>query len=204
LKAQRELVFPAPPVIDTDLIESVEQLGFSRDEANDFIALHGGEKIRASVQFVQARQAQKNSPPLDSAAAYFRWTLREGAAAARGMLQAATPEGAAARAKPAKPQDVELIPAAESLMDRFLKARAEEAMVVYRELDDAKKRDIFERWRRQGVPKGINPNRGLESQMVKSLFSRWYAKELWGDPTAEHLAIFIERFSLDGEVKRVA
>lgn len=196
LKAQAQLAFPAPAVIDTDLMERITKFGFTQAEAADFVASHGDDKIRTSVNFVEVRLGQKNSPPLDSPAAYFRWTLREGAAAARGLLQ----EGAKAPSKAAGKQP---IAGGQSMMERLLTARSEEAMVVYRELDDDKRREILERFRKQ-APAGVLLTKGVENPMVRSLLGRWYAKELWGEPTAEQMATFIDRFPLDVEAREVA
>jgi hypothetical protein len=195
LAAQSQLAFPAPPVVDTDLIERIVKFGFNQAEAADFVAAYGDEKIRSSVHFVEARIAQTNSSPLDSPAAYFRWTLREGAAAARGLQDASQP---AAR-KAGKQAGGHPVP----MMDRFLTARADEALSVYRELDEEKRKGLLERFR-QHAPASVPLNKGIDHPMVRAMLGRWYATELWGEPTAEHLALFIEKYSLDGEVRRVA
>jgi hypothetical protein len=34
--------------------------------------------------------------------------------------------------------------------------------------------------------------------MVRSLFTHWYAKDLWGEPTAQGLANYVEQFGMNG------
>jgi hypothetical protein len=198
LKAQGSLAFPSPPVIDTELMEQVMDFGFSQEEAADVLAAHSDEKVRASVKFVKARIAQRNSQPLDSPAAYFRWTLREGAAAARDLLQQQSEATKQTGKAPERAQ-----PEVRNTMEAFLSARAEEAVAAYRELDDKKRTEVFERFRKQ-APQGVNTSKGIDSPMVRALFGRWYATHLWGEPSAEALARFIDKYSLDGQSRLAA
>lgn len=187
LKAQSSLPLSAPPVIDTALMDRIEAFGFSQAEAADMLAAHGDTKVRGCVQLVEARMQQKNSPQLSSPAAYFKWSLREGDAAVRTLqLEEAKPAGRK-KTQEAEPKL--------SLMDRFLSARADEALAVYREHEEDERRRILDRFRAV-APSGVPRGKGIENAMVRSLFARWYAMELWGEPTAEHLARFADRFEL--------
>ncbi len=187
LSKQPKLDFPTPPVIDLDLVGKVMKFGFSQADAMDITAQHAEEKVRASIAFVEARMAQAGSPSLDSPAAYFRWSLKEGAAAAQGLLESSN-------AKANKPGVGK--PAGSSIMERFLSARGDEAMVVYRELDDSQRRALFERFRSQSSSRVVSGLRSPDNPMARALFSRWYAEELWGAPTVEAMATFVERFGL--------
>ena len=80
---QPQLALPAAPIIDTELLEKLMGFGFTQEAAIDCLGAHSDSKIRATAQFVEARITQKNSAPLDSAAAYFRWALKEGSATER-------------------------------------------------------------------------------------------------------------------------
>jgi len=182
---QPQLAFPAPPVIDLELINRIMKLGFSQQEATDFVAQYADENIQAAISFVENRQKQKNSPPLDSPAAYFRWTLKKGLNAANEQLQ----NNAAKLPKP-KAKD------GQSLMDRFLAARSQEALDVYHEVDEAGKKILFERFKEANQSSALNLNKGIESPTVKAMFSSWYADELWGEPTAEALARFLEQMEV--------
>jgi hypothetical protein len=79
-------------------------------------------------------------------------------------------------------------------MEKFLTARAQDALAVYKELDEKEHKQIFDAFKAQNLNKSIKLDKGIESAMVRSLFSTWYAKELWGEPTAQALAQFIEQF----------
>jgi hypothetical protein len=78
-------------------------------------------------------------------------------------------------------------------MEKFLSARAQDALGVYKQLDEKERRHIFETFRVQNSNKAAKLDKGIESAMVRALFSGWYAKELWGEPTAQALAQFIEQ-----------
>lgn len=186
LAAQSQLAFPAPPVIDTELMARIMSFGFSQAEAGEFVAAYGDTKVRGCVQLVEARMQQKNSAPLTSPAAYFKWSLREGDAALRALQDNTTAEPRTAK-RAAEPGP--------SMLDRFLSARADEAVAVYREHDEELRREILERFRAE-ASESVPRNKGIENPMVRSLLGRWYATELWGEPTAEHLARFTERFEL--------
>lgn len=186
LAAQSQLAFPAPPVIDTELMDRIVGFGFSPAEAADFVATYGDTKVRGCVQLVEARMQQKNSAPVSSPAAYFKWSLREGDAAMRALQDNSKPALRTAK------REIEPGP---SMLERFLSARADEALVVYREHDEEMRRGLLERFR-EGAPPSMPRSKGIENPMVRALFGRWYATELWGEPSAEHLARFADRFAL--------
>jgi hypothetical protein len=183
---QPQLDFAAPPVIDLELMGKIMKFGLSQSEAADVMAQHGDDKVRNAVSFVQARIDHKNSAKLDSPAAYFRWSLKKGAAAAKDLqLQQSS-------AKAASPKKGE----GPTIMEKFLAARAQEALAVYKELDEDDRRSIFERFKEQNTNTGVKLDRGIDNATARSLFSNWYAQELWGEPTVESLAHFVEQFSL--------
>ena len=184
---QPQLAFPAPPVIDVALLGRIEKFGFKQQDAADFVAQHGDDKIRASVAFVEARLGHKSSPRLDSPAAYFRWTLKAGSAAAQDLQL----EHEAVKLTSSK--NIE----APTLIEKFLSARAQEALAVYKELEDQERKAIFGRFKEQNANKLPKLDRGIKNPMVRAVLSRWYANELWSEPTAQALANFVEQFGLD-------
>ncbi|CAM3827852.1 replication initiation protein [Polaromonas hydrogenivorans] len=186
---QPQLGFPSQPILDMALMARVVKFGFTQSDASDFLAQHGEEKIRACAAFVEARLAQKNSAQLESPAAYFRWSLKEGNAAAQELAQPAQSPPAPLKRKSEGP----------TVMERFLSARAQEAMTVYKELDEVARNTVFERFKLSHTNfKSLKLERGVESPMVRSLFTHWYAKDLWGEPTAQGLANYVEQFGMNG------
>ena len=184
---QPQLAFPAPPVIDLVLLGQIMDLGFTQAESGEFAARHGDDKIRASIAFVKARMASKGAPPLDSPAAYFRWTLKKGEAAAQSLQLQSAGKAVPGQGKKA---------GAPTVMQRFLNARAREALGVYMELDDKERAPIFERFKAQNTFKALRLDRGVDNPAAKAIFSQWYAKELWAEPTLQDLANFVEQFGL--------
>jgi len=82
-------------------------------------------------------------------------------------------------------------------MERFLSARAQEAMTVYKKLDEDGCASAFEKFKLSHQnAKSLKLERGMDNPMVRSLFTRWYATDLWGEPTAQALARYVEQFGI--------
>jgi hypothetical protein len=182
---QPQLEFPAPPVIDLELIGRVMKFGFSQLEASELVAQHGEVTIITAAAFVEGRLGQQNSPKLDSPAAYFRWTLKSGKTPAQELLQQS-----GAKPKAPKARD------GQNVMEKFLAARANEALEVFKELDDGERKPIFERFAAQHGGKGIKLDKGIDSAVVKAMVGQWYAQELWGEPSAADVARFVEQSAM--------
>jgi hypothetical protein len=180
---QPQLEFPAPPVIDVELIGRIMKFGFSQSDASDLIAQHPDDVIRAAISRVEIRAESTTMSPLGTPAGYFRWTLQDLSKNPNSLLLSA-PKSAPDK-KASGP----------SVMERFLSARAQEALSVYKELDEKERKQIFELFKDGNTNKTIKLDKGIESTMVRSIFSTWYAKELWGEPTAQALAQFIEQLN---------
>jgi hypothetical protein len=182
---QSKLEFPAPPVIDMALVERVMAFGISQADASDLIAQHSDDTVRTAAARVEARMGNNGLTPLSAPAGYFRWTLQD---LERNPQVAviSLPKAAAAK-KGTGP----------SVMERFLAARSKDALEVYRQLDERMRKLIFETFRQQNTNKTVKLDKGIESALARSLFSAWYAKELWGEPSAQALAQYIEQFDQD-------
>ncbi len=179
---QSKLEFPAPPVIDMELVSRIMKLGLSQTDATDLIAQHSDDSVRAAVARVEARMESKALSPLEAPAGYFRWALQD---------IAKNPQAAVPSLPKAAPAKKGIAP---TVMEKFLAARAQDALEVYKQLEEKERRRIFELFGQQNSNKSVKLDKGIESAMVRSLFSGWYAKELWGEPTAQALAHFIEQF----------
>jgi hypothetical protein len=55
----------------------------------------------------------------------------------------------------------------------------------------------MDRFRASAAGKQVRTGKGLEHPMVRSLFGRWYAEELWGPPTAEALDLFLQQMTIE-------
>ena len=185
---QPQLALPAAPIIDTELLEKLMRFGLTQEAAIECLGAFSDSKIRATTQFVDARIAQKNSAPLDSPAAYFRWALREGRATER-VLSA---KGGARSAGAAHNEGD-----GSTVMEQFLAARAEEAFEIYNELDVNERANVFARFKEAQPPsKMIKLDKGMTSVTVRKQFGRWYADDLWPKITPEQLATFVERYGV--------
>ncbi len=176
LTPQPGLEFPAPPVINTQLIADLQKFGFSGQEAADLSAQFPEDKLRGTMEVVSIRMNAPTLSKLDSPVAYFRWHLKQGTLKIKELSEPLS-----------RPANEINLP---SLMERFLTTRAREAMDVYRGYDDHQAKELVTRFKKSPSAKGIRFDKGMETAMGRSLFGRWYAEELWGPPTAEALSSF--------------
>ncbi|EER62349.1 initiator RepB protein [Acidovorax delafieldii 2AN] len=183
---QAQLEFPAPPIIDMELMGKVMKFGFSQADASDLVAQHSDDILRAAISRVEARAESKGMTPLETPAGYFRWALQDLVRnpAAAPALVAPKSVGATASTKAS----------GRSVMERFLAARAQEALGVYKELDEHERKTLFDVFKAQNTNKTVKLDKGLDSAAVRGIFAPWYAKYLWGEPTAQSLAQFIEEY----------
>lgn len=184
---QPQLNFGAPPVIDLELLGRVMKFGFNQQDASDILAQHGDDKVRAAVAVVEARLAQRNSAPLDSPAGYFRWALKQ------GVNQLPAPDKAKDVKAPALRR-----PEGASVMERFLAARAQDALSLFREMSAEEQQRTLERFKAQNKSRTVKPELGIANPIVRAALGPWYAQELWGEPTAQALASFVEQADMGG------
>lgn len=178
---QPQLDFPSPPVIDVELLERIMRLGVNQQEAQNILAQAPDAKIRTALAAVDARTATKGAAPLNSPAAYFRWALKND-------------HLVAGPAKPAPRLADGGAPKQPSMMERYLAARAQDAIGLFKELDDAQRADVFTRFAAQAKGKIVTDvARVLDHGLTRTMLSTWYAEDLWGQPTAEDLAAFAEK-----------
>jgi hypothetical protein len=185
---QAQLEFPAPPIIDVELMSKVMKFGFSQADAGDLVAQYSDDVVLAAITRVEARIESKGMAPLEAPAGYFRWTLQDIVRnpAPAPTLSAPRPAGAVSKT------------GGRSVMERFLAARAQEALGVYKQLDESERKTLFDAFKAQNTNKTVKLEKGLDSAAVRGLFAPWYARELWGEPTAQSLAQFIEEFGAAG------
>ena len=82
-------------------------------------------------------------------------------------------------------------------MEQFLSARAKNAVNVYTELPSTEAHQVMDRFKEHPQNPGIKIQKGLENPMVRSLFGRWYAQDLWGEPTDDALSRFMQNNTID-------
>lgn len=184
---QPQIEFPAPPVIDAELMGRIMNFGISQADASDCLASYPDDVIRTAIARVEARAESTSLRKLDAPAGYFRWALQDITRNPKAIVTAnlQTPK----RTKKAT---------GSSVMERFLSVRAQEALVVYMEQTEPERSKIFDTFKAENEGRTVKMDKGIESAMVRSLFSHWYAKVLWGEPTAQALAQYLEQIELHG------
>lgn len=184
---QPQLEFPAPPIIDTDMLARVMTFGFSQADASDLLAKYPDDVIRLAISRVEVRQQNKSLTPLETPAGYFRWTLQDITRNPQAIVASLTAPKTRAVAAARKGLGA-------TVMERFLTARGVEALAVYREAHEDERDQVFERFKEAHADKPFKFDKGLDSAMIRGLFGPWYAMDLWGTPTAEMVASWVEQY----------
>ena len=179
---QSQLEFPAPPVIDLELLGRLMKFGFNQNEASDLMAQHSESRLRATIAAVDARMVQKGGSKLESPAAYFRWCLKQDTLPT--PLLASEPRPAAKTKKTD----------GGGLMERFHDARAKEALGLFDEMNAPDRLPVMARFKAAYPDQTVVKKSGdHEVPVMRAVFGHWYAMDLWGEPSAADLAAFVEQ-----------
>lgn len=179
---QSPLMFPAPPVIDGDLVQRMMALGLSQDDACNLLATNEDAKLRATLDLVENRLRNPKAGRIESPAGYFKTALRDGYAAPAEVAKKTV-------AKLEKKPDVEA--SVSAIRERYFVERAKDAYAMFNELADEEQDDWLGKFRQSPDAKGINLARGLAGAVARSAFSMWFAAQQWpADPTDGELLAF--------------
>lgn len=178
---QSALMFPAPPVIDGDLVQRMMVLGLSQEDACDLLATNEEAKLRATLDLVETRIRSPKAGKIESPAGYFKIALRDGYAAPTEVAKKTL-------SRLEKKPDVEA--SISAIRERYLVERAKEAFSFFKELSDEEQGEWLARFKQSGAAKGISLAKGLATNTARTAFSMWLAAEQWADPTDGELLAF--------------
>lgn len=183
--AQTPLQFPAPPVIDYELVERIMRLQIGKDEATNLTAMYDEAKIHATLDFVEKRMVSKTAQPLDSPGAYFKMALRDNYASNQEVAKQTV-------------KKLELTDPAptESIRDRYMRDRAKGALDMFNEMQEEQKAELLLQFKASKASKGISMAKGLASTVVRHAFGAWLADQTWGTPSADDLLRYAETIGL--------
>lgn len=179
---QAQLDLPPPPFVDSELMGQLTALGMSAQDAQDAVTAHGSSKLRQALRVLEARRQRAGSEPLESPLAYLRWTLKHGGEVLKEPP--AAKQGRAASSGPVSDSGADL-------MAEFQSARARQAYASYIDMPAADQAAVFARFRAQSAHRSVKEATGPAGAMVRSLFSTWLSKDLYGEPSAAELAAYI-------------
>ena len=178
---QSPLMFPAPPVIDGDLVQRMMALGLSQEEACNLLATTEDAKLRATLDLTETRVSNPKASRIESPAGYFKLALRDGYA---------SPAAVARKTIEKLPPPPSVAASIEAIRERYLVARAKDAYGMFKELGSEEQDEWLERFRESGEAKGISLGRGLSTTSARTAFSMWFAQQQWPDPTDSDLLAF--------------
>lgn len=174
------------PFVDSELMGQLTEIGMSQQDVWDAVTLHGSAKLRQALRLLNARRQLASAEPLSSPLAYLRWTLKHGGDA---LKEPKAPKGQGPGAAE--------VDAGSELLSEFQSARARQAYAAYVHMPPQEQADVFSRFRAQSTHRSVKEAREPAGPMVRSLFSTWLAKDLYGEPSAAELAAYIAAQPLD-------
>lgn len=177
---QASLNFPAPPIIDSELLDRLMVLGISQEEASNYVATHEEAKLKAILAQVESRLTNQSLTKVESPAAYFKHALKNGYVTPQAVAKQTQAKRVAAK------DDVET---PEELTTRYLAARARDAYELFRELGEDEQNQLLETFKETGrrVKTGAA---NMGSALFRNEFTHWYAQRLWLDPSPQDLIAF--------------
>jgi hypothetical protein len=183
---QEALRFPAPPIIDSEILQRITALGISHEEACNLQALTEDGKLRATLELTEKRLNNPNASQVANPAGYFKQALRDGFVSnvdiAKKNLQKI-------ERKMERRPSVEA--SIEKIRERYFIERAKDAFGMFNELDQPEQDEWIAKFKGSGSAKGLNLARGLATASARTAFSMWFAQERWPDePTDSDLLRF--------------
>jgi hypothetical protein len=179
--SQESLALSAPPIIDAKLVQRMMAFGLSQEEACNLLASTDESKLKATLELVETRMKNKKAAEITSPAGYFKQALRQGYASNTEVAKKTIEK---IDAQPSVDASIEAI------RERYFVERALEAFSLYQEMDSDEQKRWLENFRASDSSKGINLARGLATNLSRTAFSHWFAKQQWPDPTDSDLLRF--------------
>lgn len=167
------------PIIDLEIIGKLTQLRFSQGEARRIAASNDLEKIKAAIAYTEKRVADPTRKKIEKPAAYFRQAL----SGQYGVVEEQSGKKPSPARKAVKTFD---------LKGSFAHQREIEAVRHFKDLSSEDQSSIVERY---NVAQAV-PNLRLKKRITKAAeaaFGRWFAKELWGEPSDRELLEFAQK-----------
>lgn len=187
LAAQSPLDLAAPPPIDPVLIERIIRFGISKEDARDLYLSYDERTILDHIELTEERMNNKRLLPIDSPAAYFKTALKAGYAKTKYVAKPI-------KLKPEESKGLGSNGQKLSVRERYLLARAEEAMRLFGELPAGEQQDIFGEFAEQAdrALKTHIKKQGLDSGVVRSAFYEWLAEKNWGAVTDAQIIEYLD------------
>lgn len=171
MKDQAQLELSPEPVIDSELIKALRDIGFNEIEAQNMCARESPDLLRKTIALIRTRMANRDQVQVDSPVAYFRKLLKERSAA--NMPQ--TPLSSAALG----PTLIE-IPSQSALESKVdsVDPAAGRVMARFEALPPTDRARTLERFAAtlKGPLKKAYDTQGLGSPMIRGSLAGWLAR----------------------------
>lgn len=182
-KAQSGLPLPEPALFDMALVARMKAIGLPQHEVEQLYCETEENVIRATLDALAARQANRKAAPLTSPAAWFKTMLKTGAAAKSALVEK----------KPAAKPKV----TTQKVREKYIAHQREQAMELYREMMEDDQLAAIDRFRDHLAETGNAvtlqefDKKGMKSKIAEVAFTTWLAQETWGEPTEKDLLEFV-------------
>jgi hypothetical protein len=179
---QSSLMFPAPPIIDGELVQRMMALGISQEDACDILATTEDAKLRATLDLTEKRINNPKASAIESPGGYFKLALRDGYASATDIAKKSVLK---IEQKPSVEASIEAI------RELYFVERAKDAFGLFNELGEEEQDEWLSKFKQSSSARGINLSRGISTVSARTAFSMWFAQEQWpGEPTDSDLLAF--------------
>jgi hypothetical protein len=163
---QTSIELPIPPIIDSTVVSRIRNLGVHASEAEDLFVSTDDNLLKKTLELTEGRLANKDLPPIDSPAGFFR-------AALRGKYALTAPPKSSAKSKPILlNNETELVTAPDPAREAAI-AAFENIPIA----DQKRKLELFAETLAAPL-RHKYVSEGLGSVLVRKQFEAWLAKDV--------------------------
>lgn len=206
IKQQGRLMFDDSGLIDSKVIERIRKAGISHNIAKTIYSSFSIDVIEAALDQLERKIEEsrtENSTKIESVPSYFRWLLNNVMAGNNRQKLKKQKEKEATlktsevdsvdKRKEEQAPEIQSKPrkSGSQLMSKYLAERGEKAYEKYVSLNETERITIYQSFSEANANTGFKLEKGLALKSNRKVFGIWYAKHIWGDPTAEAVAEFV-------------
>ena len=160
-KSQTNLDLPPPPIIDSQIIERLMELGIAKQEAEAIYGTHPEGEVRDAVAYTFDRLNNSKLPPLETPAAYFKNSLKGRYGAKKKAI--AAPKKVVADAPPKTTPEVNL----------ELEKRRKEVLANFDEMSQAERKGVLTNFLSANPAMRAAVSKNPQSKSVRTSLAGW-------------------------------
>lgn len=177
-KAQTNLDLGQGPLIDSQLLQRLINLGFRPEAARDIYTEYEESLVRVCVEKTEERIKNSSLGPLTSPVAYFKSLLKD----KNNVPLLSTPK---AKPKSDTPEEVK-----KKIREAYFAHQRQNAQAMFNEAGGEDRKQWVDRFEKEYLPSNMQVKKayiknGLEGKIVQTAFIAWLADITWGSEPSE-------------------